>query len=154
LRFPGHRFPAELAAVVHRRTEGNPLFLVDLLRDLCDRGVIAEAPDGWALAQAMPDLRRELPASVRSLIRRKIDRLDEADRRLLVAASVQGQEFDAAVVAAALRRDAAGVEERLEALERVHALVRRLRELELPDGTPTVRYAFVHALYQNAFYAT
>src|SRR5262249_20749222 len=45
-------------------------------------------------------------------------------------------------------------EEGVAELERVHALVRRLREHELPDRTPTVRYAFVHALYQNALYGS
>jgi predicted ATPase len=153
LQFPGHDFPAELADVVHRHTEGNPLFLVDLLRYLHDRGVIVAVGERWALAQVVPDLQRELPESVRSLIRRKLERLDEADRRLLAAASVQGHEFDAAVVAAVLDRDAAEVEERLAELDRVHALVRLLREHDLPDRTPTLRYSFVHVLYQNALYA-
>src|SRR5262249_55047577 len=113
LRFPGHAFPAELAAVVHRRTGGNPLFLVALLQDLGDRGVIVQTKDGWALAQAVPDLQRELPASIRGLIQRKLDRLDESERRLLMAASVQGAKFDTAVVAQVLGRDVAEVEERL-----------------------------------------
>jgi predicted ATPase len=154
LEFPGHAFPAELAEVVHRRTEGHPLFLGDLLQDLCDRGVIVPAEGRWTLARAVPDLQRELPASVRGLIQRKIDQLGEGDRRLLTAASVQGNEFDAAVVAGVLNRTAAEVEERLAELDRVHAFVRLLREHDLPDGTPTARYAFVHVLYQNALYAS
>jgi predicted ATPase len=153
LQFPGHDFPAELVDVVHQRTEGNPLFLVDLLRYLRDRGAIVAAGERWALAQVIPDLQRELPESVRGLIRRKLERLSEADRRLLSAASVQGNEFDAAVVAAVLGLDAAEVEERLAELDRVHALVRLLREHDLPDRTHTPRYGFVHALYQNALYA-
>jgi predicted ATPase len=139
-----------LADILRRRTEGNPLFLVDLLRYLCDRGVIASAEGRWTLAQALPDLERELPESVRSLIRRKLERLGEADCRLLAAASVQGSEFDAAVVAAVLDLDTAEVEERLAELDRIHVLVRLLRENDLPDGTHTLRYSFVHALYQNA----
>src|SRR5262249_45405364 len=62
--------------------------------------------------------------------------------------------FDAAVVAQVLEQDAAEVEERLEVLERVHALVRLLGEHEFPDGTLTPRYGFVHVLYQNALYAS
>jgi predicted ATPase len=153
LQFPGHNFPAELADVVHRRTEGNPLFLVDLLRYLCDRGAIAVAGGRWALAQGIPDLQRDLPESIRSLIRRKLERLGEADCRLLSAASVQGTEFDAVVLAAVLERDAVEVEEQLADLDRVHALVRLLREYDLPDRAPTRRYGFVHVLYQNALYA-
>ena len=74
------------------------------------------------------------------MIQRKIDQLGEADRQLLVAASVQGQEFDSAVVAGRWGWTPADVEERLEVLERVHALVRLVREQEFPDGTLTLRY--------------
>src|SRR5262249_53204379 len=35
-----------------------------------------------------------------------------------------------------------------------HGFVRRLREQEFPDGTLTLRYRFVHVLYQNALYAS
>jgi predicted ATPase len=153
LAFPGHQFPEEFAADLHARTEGNPLFLVDLLRYLRDRGVLIEDQGRWALARAVPDLRRDLPESVRSMIQRQTDQLSETDRRLLMAASVQGAEFDAAVVARMLGREVAEVEERLGVLERVHALVRLIREQEFPDRTLTLRYGFVHVLYQNALYA-
>ncbi|HEY8505236.1 MAG TPA: hypothetical protein VIL46_11685, partial [Gemmataceae bacterium] len=153
LAFPGNDFPPDFADLVHSRTEGSPLFMVDLLRYLRERGVIAERGGRWAVARELPDLRRELPESVRSMIRRKLDQLRESDRRLAAAASVQGPEFDSAVVAGALGLDAAEVEERLQALDRVHGLVRRVREGELPDRTLTVRYAFVHVLYQQALYA-
>jgi predicted ATPase len=153
LAFAGHRFPEDLAGTLHARTEGNPLFMVDLLRYLRDRGVIVQEHGGWALARAVPDLRRELPESVRGMIRRKVEQLSTADCHLLMAASVQGAEFDSAVVAHLLGRDAADVEERLDVLERIHFMVRRVREQTFPDGTLTLRYGFVHALYQNAMYA-
>jgi predicted ATPase len=50
--------------------------------------------------------------------------------------------------------DAAEVEEQFEGLERVHAFVRLVREQEFPDWTLTLRYRFVHVLYQNALYAS
>ena len=121
------------AALIHARTEGNPLFMVDLLRDLRDRR--RDRPGAGPLGrwrQSLPDLPRELPESVRSMIERKIDQLGEEDRRLLVAASVQGSEFEAAVVARALALDAADVEERLETLERVHAFVRLAGRARVP----------------------
>jgi serine/threonine protein kinase/predicted ATPase len=153
LAFAGHEFPAELAAILHDRTEGNPLFMVDLLRYLRERGVIIDDHGHWKLVQALPDLQRELPESVRGMIQRKVDQLTTADRHLLMAASVQGSEFESAVVARLLDRPAADVEERLNVLERIHYLVRPVREQVFPDGTLTVRYGFVHVLYQNALYA-
>src|SRR5262249_12789127 len=138
---------------LHARTEGNPLFMVDLLRYLRDRKMIVQEGGGWALVGAMPDLQRELPESVRGMIQRKVDQLDAADRQLLMAASVQGPEFDSAVVAELVGEEAAEVEERLEILDRVHALVRQVGDRVFPDGAFTVRYGFVHVLYQNALYA-
>jgi predicted ATPase len=154
LEFPEHRFPDELVDLIHAKTEGNPLFMVDLLRHLRDRQVLAQEQGRWVLAQSLPDLQRELPESVRSLIERKIAQLGEEDRRVLVAASVQGYEFDAAVVAQALAQDPADVEEHLERLERVHAFIRLVGEQEFPDRTLTLRCRFVHVLYQNALYAS
>jgi tetratricopeptide (TPR) repeat protein len=152
--FPEHRFPPEFASLIHAKTEGSPLFMVDLIRYLRNRGVIAEQEQGrWSLVESVPDIQRELPESVRSMIQRKIDQLNDAERRLLSAASVQGQEFDSAVVARALEMDAAEVEERLEILERVHLFVRKIGEQEFPDSQLTLRFVFVHALYQNALYA-
>jgi tetratricopeptide (TPR) repeat protein len=154
LEFPEHRFPEEFAALIHAKTEGNPLFMVDLLRHLRDRQVLAQEQGRWVLAQSLPDLQRELPESVRSMIERKLAQLGEEDRRLLVAASVQGYEFDAAVVSKALGLDAAEVEEQFERLECVHGFVRLVGEHEFPDRTLTLRYRFVHVLYQNALYAS
>jgi tetratricopeptide (TPR) repeat protein len=154
LEFPGNRFPSELPGLIHAKTEGNALFMTDLVRYLCDRGVIAEEQGHWALVKAVPEIGRDLPESVRSMIQRKIDRLDDGDRRLLIAASVQGCEFDSAVVARILNIDPAEVEERLEALDRVYAFVKLLSECELPNATLTLRYRFVHVLYQNTLYAT
>ncbi|MBL8205529.1 MAG: protein kinase [Blastocatellia bacterium] len=154
LEFPQHRFPPELPHLIQAKTEGNPLFMADLVRYLRDRGVLAEQVGQWMLAQPLPDLARELPESVRGMIERKIAQLSEDDRKLLVAASVQGYEFDSAVVAQALQLDAEEVEERLEKLERVFAFVKLVNESEFPNRALTVRYRFVHVLYQNELYAT
>jgi predicted ATPase len=154
LEFPEHLFPAELPALIHAKTEGNPLFMADLVRYLRDREVIAEQQGRWVLAQSLPSIERDLPQSVRGMIERKIAQLSEEDRRLLVAASVQGYEFDSAIVAKALDLDPADVEERLETLERVYALVRFISEREFPGRVLTLRYRFVHVLYQNALYAS
>jgi adenylate cyclase len=150
--FPIHDFPADLPALIHAKTEGHPLFMADMVRHLRDSHAIREEHGRWISAVSLPDIQRELPVSVRSMIRQKIGQLGDADLRLLATASVQGCEFDAAVVADAVHRDAADVEERLEVLDRVHCLVRLVDERELPDHTMTLRYRFVHVLYQNALY--
>jgi predicted ATPase len=154
LQFPANRFPAALSELIHSKTEGNPLFMVDLVRYLADRGIIQQTDTGWALEQSVPDLERDLPESVRSMIERKIGRLTDADRQLLVTASVQGHEFDSAVLSRVLEQSAADIEERLDQLDRVHAFLRVGLEEELADRTPNLRCRFVHVLYQNALFAS
>jgi tetratricopeptide (TPR) repeat protein/predicted Ser/Thr protein kinase len=154
LEFPDHRFPAAFIELIHKKTEGSPLFMVDLVRHLRDRQMIVQLNSHWELAQSIAEVEDELPESVKSMIDRKLDQLENTDRQLLAAASVQGYQFDAAVVAGALEIEPLEVEDRLEALDRVHALVRRLGEREFADTTLTSRYRFVHALYQAALHSS
>ena len=88
------------------------------------------------------------------MVQRKISQLSEDDSQLLVAASVQGYDFDSAVIATRTGRDPADVEERLVDLERIYTFVHRRDEHEFPDGTLTTRYRFVHVLYQNVLYGS
>ena len=152
--FPGHDLSGEFAALIHARTEGSPLFMVDLLRYLRTEGTVSNASGAWRLSVPLSAVARSLPESIRGMIQRKIEQLSEADRKLLIAASVQGYEFDTAIVAKLVGLDPADLEERLESLEHVYAFVRRSREDELPNGALSVRYRFVHVLYQNALFAS
>jgi predicted ATPase len=127
--------------------------MVNVVQYLQETAAIIER-DGWRLVKPLSEIEKEVPESTRSMIERKIDQLEEADRRLLIAASVQGLEFHAAVVADARDADEAEIEESLERLDQVHGFVRRVGEEEMPDGSLTLRYRFVHALYQNALYET
>ncbi|MBZ5615736.1 MAG: AAA family ATPase [Acidobacteriia bacterium] len=155
LEFLGNCFPREFAGLIHSTTEGNPLFMVDLLRYLRDCKVIVKknGDASWHLAQSLPDLSRNIPQSVNGVIERKIDQLSDRDREVLTAAAVQGYEFDSAALAPVLEGASVEIEETLDRLERVHAFAKRVGEDELSGSTPTVRYRFVHVLYQNALYA-
>ena len=152
--FPSHTLPSDFATMVRARTEGSPLFMVDLLRYLRDRGAIARIDDRWTLTDAVAAISRDLPESMRGMIERKLGQLAEADRGLLVAAAVQGYQFDSAVVAEVLGLDQSAVEERLETLDATFGLVRFAGELEHPNGTLSLAYRFVHILYQEALYTS
>lgn len=92
--------------------------------------------------------------SIRNMIIRKIDRVSDVERELLVAASIQGREFDSAVLARSLGMKTEEVEERLRELDEVHGLIQRVREEELPNGKFTVRYRFLYGFYQEVCHST
>lgn len=143
-----------IAAFVHRRTEGNPLFVVNVLRHLLSLDAIRVEAGRAVAVRALDTLSDEVPEGITNVIRSRFERLDEEDRRLLMVASVQGETFDAAAVAATLGSDELDVEERLDRLHRVHALVEPGGEMTLQDGTVTSGYRFVHAFYQDELYGT
>ncbi len=152
--FPQHDLPAGFAPMLHARTDGSPLFVVDLVRYLRDRGVIQELSGRWSLTAPFAELAGELPASVRSMVQRKIEQLSESDQKILACGSVQGYEFDSSIVSDVMQLDPAEVEERLNFLETVHSFLRMVGEVEQANGALSVRYRFVHVLYQNALYAS
>ncbi len=147
---PQHTLPRDFAAMIHAKTEGSPLFMTDLLGYLRTEGTLSNADGVWRLTAPISDIARSLPESIRGMIQRKTEQISNEDRLMLAAASVQGNDIDTAIVAAVTHLDAAEVEERLESLDRVHRFVRRFDERTLPNGDLSVRYRFVHVLYQNA----
>jgi tetratricopeptide (TPR) repeat protein len=151
-RFSPNDFPTELATLLVHKTEGHPLFATSLVEFLAERGDIARDDTRWALTGPLAGLDLEVPESVRSMIRRKIEALDEDDRRALQYASVEGDEFLSTVVAHLLGVDDLALEEQFDRLARIHRLIEPLGEEELPDGALATRYRFSHALYQNVLY--
>lgn len=136
----GAHIPTELPALIFRKTEGNPLFMADLVRYLQKAG---SAPEKASDIVDVPD-------SLRALIDRMLLGLQSDARQLASIAAVEGHEFSSATLARVSGTPAADVEEILKRLDEVHALVKRDRETTLPDGTLTLIYRFVHVLYQDA----
>lgn len=151
-RFTPNRFDTDLPLLIHRKTEGQPLFATSLVQFLVERGDIARIGEYWTMTRPLLDLDLEVPANVRKMLRRKIDVLEAGDRRALEYASIQGEEFTSAWLAGLLGTDDVSLEEQLDRLDKIHRLIQTIGEEELPDGTLSTRYRFVHVLYQNAVY--
>jgi hypothetical protein len=153
VHFPENTFPVIFSQVVHERTEGNPLFMKDMLRFLCDLRILAERDGKWMLEQPVTEVRKLLPTRIGSMIRLKIDQLSNENRQVLLCAAVQGLQFDSAVVAKVLSLDPSEVEEQLQELDAAHNFVSIVTEQEFANHVFSVRYRFVHVFYQNALCA-
>src|SRR5262249_58863181 len=151
-RFPNNQFQPSLAQVVYQRTEGSPLFMVNVLDYAVAEGLIAQVDSRWQLTVEIDKLDLGVPESIRQMVEKQIHRLSERECRVLVAASVSVAGFSISAVAAALQESAAAVEEPCEGLARRHVFIRESGASRLPDGSVAARYSFVHALYQNALY--
>jgi predicted ATPase/DNA-binding winged helix-turn-helix (wHTH) protein len=150
-RFPHSELPFDLAHAIHRRTEGNPLFIVNVLNNWVAEGVLGKANGGWKLAARVEDLAVAVPESLRLMIEKQLERLEPDERRMLEAASAVGVEFSTAAVAAALTEQEERVEEGCEKLA-ARGQWLSARGMETLATGPTGRYGFVHALYQEVLY--
>jgi tetratricopeptide (TPR) repeat protein len=150
--FAPNEFPAELASVIHRKSEGHPLFATGAIQILAERGDIVRTNGAWKLQQPLAQMELDVPVSVRSMIEKKVSLLSDAQRQALQYASIEGEVFTSTVLAALLEVDELDLEERLDLLAKVHRLIHAEGEEELPDGSVATNYRFTHALYQNFLY--
>src|SRR5262249_13518711 len=142
----------ELARVLHRTTDGNPLFLVNTIDYLVGRGQLGEVNGQWAVASSVEDIASRTPETLWKMVERQVDRLSADEQAMLAVGSVAGAEFSTAVAIA----DGIDPEEgelRCQALARRGQFLRSAGLVEWPDGTVAGRYAFIHALYRGVLYA-
>lgn len=153
VRFPGHQLPPRLTRLIHQRTEGNPLFLVNVVEYLVDGRTVVERDGLWRLQAGWDDVELGVPDNLRHLIERQIERLSPEEQRVLEGASVVGTSCSAVAIGAGLAEDPVWVEEHCEELVRRHQFLSPAKIVELPDGTITPRYEFIHSLYVDVPYS-
>jgi len=145
--------PPALREAILARTDGNPFFLEELVRMLIDRGIIVRVGDRWEATGSGDPV--DVPDTIHGLLLGRIDRLAEDDQRVLRAAAVLGREFSLRLLEAVAGSTGPALG-RLEAA----GLVELLSPASAPassgqgDRRPEVRYAFHHALVQEAAYST
>jgi predicted ATPase len=120
-----------------RHTDGHPLFTVELLRDMRERGDLLQDSGGrWVEAPTVAW--DTMPARAEGVIERRIGRLEEALREALTVASVEGEDFTAQVVARVQEiRERQLLHELSQVLEKRHRLVRAGKAA--PPGARTGR---------------
>ena len=133
----GNIAPRGLIEAVHTQTEGNPLFVTEVVRLLVQEGDLGaeqvREADSWTI---------RIPEGVREVIGRRLNRLSQRCNEALTVASIVGREFTLAQIRPLVEE---ATEDRLlEVLE--EALSARVVE-ELPQAVG--RYQFTHALIQE-----
>ncbi|HEX5192915.1 MAG TPA: AAA family ATPase [Solirubrobacteraceae bacterium] len=140
----GSVLPKRLMHALHQETEGNPLFLQQMVQHLADSGI---APEQASVAELA---RIGLPEDVRGLISRRLARLSPDCIEVLRVASVIGRDFDATLLEAVLSFDedrfAAALEEALDA-----GLIAEWTAHTI-GYTHMGGYAFVHTVIRETLY--
>jgi len=145
--------PDGLARLLYRHSEGNPLFLVAVLDHMTERGFISGDRERWRLTVALEDIDLAVPENLRLVIDAQIERLTSEEQRALeVASATAGPSSSVIARAAASELDPDVFEELCDRLARRNHIVRSAGSLDLPDGTTSPAYEFVHALYREVVY--
>jgi DNA-binding SARP family transcriptional activator/predicted ATPase len=137
--------------MLYQQTRGHPLFAVELLRGLQERGVLVQDPKGrWIEGPALDW--ETLPPKVEGVIAERIGRLTDPLREALRTASVEGETFTAEVVAQVQAADEREIVARLsDELDRRHRLVSAQGILRIGDQFLS-QYRFRHILFQKYLY--
>ena len=141
----------ELFDWLYRRAGTNALFFEELLRWLVNQQFTRDNLGELELARLPRDI--EIPRSAESTIEKRLDRLDEATRRILEYASVEGDEFDSVSLSRLLEMDELALEEALEPIARAHGLIHLTGTEDLPNGDIASMYRFAHSLVQDVLHA-
>jgi predicted ATPase len=140
--------PEGVKQLIIQKSEGNPLFVEEVVRMLIERGALIRENGTWMIQQDLSLL--EIPDNLKRLVLSRIDRLDEEPKRVLRVASVIGREFPVKVLEQVYSNPDQDVKH--------GKMVAHLSTLEyanlvkLAAVHPDLRYLFYHAVIQEAAY--
>ena len=140
--------PEELRVRIGGRAEGVPLYAVETVRMLLDRGLIERSGERFELVGAVEEL--AVPETLQALIAARLDGLPPEERSLLQDASVLGKTFTRAGAAALTGRPEDEVEALLTSLVRKEVLGLQMD----PRSPERGQYGFLQSLVQKVAYDT
>ncbi len=138
-------FPWSLAEAIHRQTEGNPLFVQEVVRYLTEQKLLIRAGGRWLVTGDTP-LEMNIPEGVRDVIGKRLSSLSEGCNKLLSVAAVIGREFRLDVL-----QKVSGSSE-----EEIYTSIEEAKKVAVVEEHSTigaiVTYHFAHAFFRNILY--
>jgi len=148
----GSDLPDGLASVIHRHSEGNPLFMIAMLDHLAQQGVLSRTDGSWKITVPLEQVDPGVPETLRQMLELQLQRLNQSEQELLKCGSVGGQHFTAWAVATMLRTNLARVEQQCASLADGYQFLKSSGFRELPNGFETPQFEFRHSLYREVLY--
>jgi class 3 adenylate cyclase len=140
----GKALPDEVLSQIAERTDGVPLFVEELTKNVLESGLLREEADRYVLDRALPPL--AIPTSLYASLLARLDRLAPARHVAQIGAAI-GRQFPYVLLRAVCRFPD----------DELQGLLARLVASELVSqrGTPPEAvYVFKHALVRDAAYAS
>jgi predicted ATPase/class 3 adenylate cyclase len=138
--------PQRLERRILGLTEGNPLFVEQMLSMLIDDGLLREQAGRWVFSGAAEAV--SIPGNVSSLLGARLDRLGPTERRVVESASVIGLEFSSDAVSVLVQEDDVGTD-----LEPALAALCGKQLIRRAEPGAADDFHFSHILIRDAAYA-
>jgi DNA-binding winged helix-turn-helix (wHTH) protein/tetratricopeptide (TPR) repeat protein len=151
-KFVDGDFPAGFASLTYRRSGGNALFMVTILQDIVEKGLIAQVEGEWTLAAPIETVAQSVPETLDQLIDAQFQQLSPVEQRVLRSASVAGERFSAWAVSTAAEMDPDELEDVCEGLVAKLQFIKCSGIKEQVNGEISAHYDFRHSLYREVLY--
>ena len=138
----GCALPAEVMNEIVAKTDGNPLFVEELTKNVLEGGILVRDATGYRLDGPLPAL--AIPATLQDSLMARLDRLAPVKEIGQIGAAI-GREFSYTLLREVVGRDESLLKHALDKLEQAELLFRRG---EPPEAT----YSYKHALVRDAAY--
>jgi predicted ATPase len=132
--------PESLVDIIFDESQGNPFFVEELYRHLLEEGKLFDAK-GQLRADITSD-EIEVPENVRLIIGRRLERLDENEKRVLAAAAVIGRSFSFQLLSEISQID---VDQLFNVIEKAQRMGTIISSAEGPERP----FAFAHELVRQ-----
>lgn len=139
----GHEIAGAFFERLAEQTDGNPLIMREVLRQLRGSGVIVDGAGGGGLQLTRPVDRLEVPGRIRDAVAARVATLEAGERELVDAAAVCGTTFRGEMLAAVVKEAELGIARRLSSIARAHGVI-------VPDGDG---WRFEHPVVREVVYA-
>jgi len=136
----GKELPEEVMTQILAKTDGVPLYVEELTRNILESGLLRETSQSWELSGPLPPM--AIPSTLQDSLMARLDRLASAKELIQVAALI-GRRFSFSMLSAVLDYPESLLRAALERLLKVELLFRR-------GNPPNDEYEFRHALIQDA----
>ena len=119
--YPAHTWGDDFPSLLYRETEGNPFFLVEILKLLTSERVLEERESRWVLHTTVDKI--SIPEKVFDVVMRRLGRLGPREREILELGAVEGDVFHSGTILRGLRIERMALLKALQFLEQVHHLI-------------------------------
>jgi ABC-type oligopeptide transport system substrate-binding subunit/class 3 adenylate cyclase len=134
--------PTRIRGLIMARSDGNPFYLEEIIRNMIDDGIIIHEENAWRATQDITEV--TIPETLHGVLLARIDRLEEDVRSTLQIASVIGKSF--------LYRLLESISQAELQLETHITKLQRADLVREKSRWPELEYIFKHSLTQEAAY--